>query len=61
MNRAVLLGPDLQLPLNPAMDPYVPHSEYGPQGGLRHLKHSGPGLVPCSQVLTAPGCRERLD
>lgn len=34
MNRAVLWGPDPQLPLNPAMDPRVLHSEYGPQGGL---------------------------
>lgn len=47
MNRAVPWGPNLQLPLNPATDPRVPHSEYGPQGGLRYLKHSGPGLAPC--------------
>lgn len=39
MNRAVPWGPDPQLPLNPAIDHRVPHSEYGPQGGLRYLKH----------------------
>lgn len=34
MNRAVLWGPNPQLPLNPATDLRVPHSEYRPQGGL---------------------------
>lgn len=36
MNRAVPRAPDPQLPLNPAMGPRVPHSEYGPQGRLVH-------------------------
>lgn len=52
MNRAVPWVPGPQLPLNPAMGPRVPHSEYGPQGRLGYLKHNGPGLAPCPQVLT---------
>lgn len=37
MNRAVPWGPGLQLPLNPVMDPHVPHSEYSP-GRVKILK-----------------------
>lgn len=55
-NRAVPRVPDPQLPLNPAMGPRVPHSEYGPQGRLVHNLLTG----LCSNFI-APGCWETLD